>query len=228
MNTNWNYSKLSQITLKLFLALFLSMLFVPSMFAQKKARDLFINMPDSLNPILTAVNRADLVDFIESDMKAVVDNKFGKKSEMKALTDDYIRVDVSSKSSWQMKTLPLNDTIQVICAVSTVCAPACDSYIRFYDTDWNEISSDEFIQNKPVMADFLKTPTDEEGLNDFHEAIIPADIFLVEAILSPDKPELTYNWTTPVYMQKEAADKLTPYLSHPLVYRWVNGKFLPL
>ena len=45
----------------------------------QEAKTLFINMPDSLNLILTKVNREDCIDFLESKMKAEVENRFGKK-----------------------------------------------------------------------------------------------------------------------------------------------------
>ena len=34
------------------------------------AKTCFTKMPDSLSPLLTAVNRADCIDFLESKMKA--------------------------------------------------------------------------------------------------------------------------------------------------------------
>ena len=52
----------------------------------QEAKTLFINMPDSLNLILTKVNREDCIDFLESKMKAEVEHRFGKKSEMTALS----------------------------------------------------------------------------------------------------------------------------------------------
>ena len=67
------------------------------------AKTCFTNMPDSLSPLLTAVNRADFIDFLESKMKAEVTNRFGGKSEMTELTPDYIRVQVTPQSTWQMK-----------------------------------------------------------------------------------------------------------------------------
>ena len=70
----------------------------------------FTNMPDSLSPLLTAVNRADFIDFLESEMKAEVTNRFGGKSEMTELTPDYIRVQVTPQSTWQMKLLSVNDS----------------------------------------------------------------------------------------------------------------------
>ena len=114
-------------------------------------------MPDSLSPLLTKVNREDCIDFLESKMKAQVENRFGKKSEMTDLSKDYIRMQMSSQSTWQMKVLALNDSTNVICTVSTACAPACDSSIRFYTDDWKPLTASLYI-TLPVMGDFLNTP----------------------------------------------------------------------
>ena len=46
----------------------------------QEAKTLFVNIPDSLTPLLTKVNREDCIDFLESKMKAQVENRFGKKS----------------------------------------------------------------------------------------------------------------------------------------------------
>ena len=48
----------------------------------------FSNMPDSLLPYLSHNNRLDLVDFMNSGMKAVVTNKFEEQTEMTMLTTD--------------------------------------------------------------------------------------------------------------------------------------------
>lgn len=90
----------------------------------QEAKTCFKNMPDSICPLLSAVNRADFIDFLESKMKAEVTNSFGGKSEMTELAPDYIHVKMTPQSSWQMKLLPVNDSTKVVCVVSTVCAPA--------------------------------------------------------------------------------------------------------
>ena len=132
---------------KLFIAILFSVvgLFSLTSLQAQEAKTLFVNMPDSLSPLLTKVNRADCVDFLESKMKAQVENRFGKKSEMTELGKDYIRMQMSPQTTWQMKVLALNDTTNVICTVSTACAPACDSSIRFYTTDWKPLTESQFI-----------------------------------------------------------------------------------
>lgn len=180
-------------------------------------------MPDSLSPLLTKVNREDCIDFLESKMKAQVENRFGKKSEMTDLSKDYIRMQMSSQSTWQMKVLALNDSTNVICTVSTVCAPACDSNIHFYTDDWKPLTTSLFI-TLPLMDDFLNAP-DSTGVYEFDEARRSADILLMKADFNKENTELTVTLTTPDYMSKETAEKLKPFLRRPIVYHWKNGAF---
>lgn len=227
MNTNNNFRYAINST-RLFVTLVLCFCATCGISAQKLAKEVFIAMPDSLNLLLTSVNRADCIDFLESNMPAKVENRLGGTSEMTALTDDYIRMDMSSSSNWEMKLLPAGDTLQVICTITTVCAPVCDSEIRFYTTDWKKLAIADYFPQKPVMNDFLNVPAKEEALYEFNKAIVPADLFIYEAKLSPEDEELTLTLTTPEYMEKEAAEKLTPFLDRPLKYHWSNNRFLPL
>lgn len=189
----------------------------------QEAKTLFVNIPDSLTPLLTKVNREDCIDFLESKMKAQVENRFGKKSEMTELGTDYVRMQMSPQTSWQMKVLALSDTTKVVCLVSIACAPACDSSLRFYTTDWKPLADSQFI-SLPVMSDFLSTP-DSTTIYDFDEARRSADMLLMKADFSKDNSELTLTLTTPDYMAKETAEKLKPFLRRPIVYHWKNGVF---
>ena len=210
---------------KLVITIFFSAvgLFASTALWAQEAKTLFVNMPDSLSPLLTKVNREDCIDFLESKMKAQVENRFGKKSEMTDLSKDYIRMQMSSQSTWQMKVLALNDSTNVICTVSTACAPACDSSIRFYTDDWKPLTASLFI-TLPVMGDFLNTP-DSASVYEFDEARRSADILLMKADFNKENTELTVTLTTPDYMSKETAEKLKPFLHRPIVYHWKNGAF---
>lgn len=186
----------------------------------QEAKTLFIHMPDSLSPLLTAVNRADCIDFLESKMKAQVDNRFGRKSEMTELSKDYIRVQMSPQSDWQMKLLATSDSTQVICTVSTACAPACDSSLRFFTTDWRELPTSDFIA-LPSMDDYFEA-SDSAG---YAHARVQADMLLVKADFSQKDDVLTFTFTTPDYLEKETAEKLKPFLCRPIIYTWKEGKF---
>ena len=204
--------------------LFLTLGLCTPVFAQQEAKTLFVNMPDTLSLLLTKVNREDCIDFLESKMKAKVENRFGNESEMTDLSTDFIRMQMSSGSTWQMKLFPVSDSTQVICTVSTVCAPVCDSNIRFYTTDWKELPNVRFMGSLPVMDDFFAKP-DSNSVYDFNAARLQADMLLMKADLSKEAGTLTFTLTTPDYMEKEMAEKLQPFLRRSIIYVWKNGRF---
>ena len=203
--------------------IFVCMFCVMSVMAQNM-KSVFVAMPDSVTPLLTKVNREDCIDFLDSNMKAVVKNRFGNVAEMKVLTDDYVLMQTSEVGTLEMKLLPLADSTKVICMVKTVNVPVADSSIRFYTSDWSQqLDVKEFLQLPSMDAFFL--PND--SLKD--EAILTrkkADMHLMKAQLSKEDTSLTFTYTTPDYLNEEDREKLSPHLrKEPIVLRWSEGKF---
>ena len=203
--------------------IFVCMFCVMSVVAQDM-KTVFVAMPDSVTPLLTKVNREDCIDFLDSNMKAVVKNRFGNVAEMKVLTDDYVLMQTSEVGTLEMKLLPVNDSTKVICMVKTVCASACDSSIRFYASDWSkELNAEDFLSMPSANDFYLPTDTLSE-----EEVWVrkKADMHLMKASLSKDDGSLTFIYTTPDYLNKEDKEKLLPYLrKEPIVRRWQDGKF---
>lgn len=203
--------------------IFVCMFCVMSVVAQDM-KTVFVAMPDSVTPLLTKVNREDCIDFLDSNMKAVVKNRFGNVAEMKVLTDDYVLMQTSEVGTLEMKLLPLADSTKVICMVKTVNVPVADSSVRFYTSDWSQqLDVKEFLQLPSMDAFFL--PND--SLKD--EAILTrkkADVHLMKVQLSKEDTSLTFTYTTPDYLNEEDREKLLPHLrKEPLVLRWSEGKF---
>jgi len=187
-------------------------------------KSVFIAMPDSITPLLTKVNKEDFVDFLASDMKAEVRNRFDGTAEMKVLTDDYTLVKTSEIGTLEMKLLPINDSIKVICMVRTVCASACDSDIRFYTSDWKqELDKKEYLELPASETFFLP----KDSLNE-EDVLIrqKADMHLMKASLSKDDASLTFIYTTPDYLNKEDKEKMSRHLNQtPVAFQWKDGKF---
>ena len=187
-------------------------------------KSVFIAMPDSITPLLTKVNKEDCVDFLDSNMKAEVKNRFDGTAEMKVLTEDYTLVQTSEVGTLEMKLLPVNDSTKVVCMVKTVCASAFDSEIRFYTSDWRqELDKKEYLQWPDAGAFFLpKDSLSEEDVFIRQKA----DMHLMKASLSKDEPTLTFIYTTPDYLNQEDKEKLLPHLrKEPVVLEWKDGKF---
>ena len=187
-------------------------------------KSVFIAMPDSITPLLTKVNKEDFVDFLDSNMKAEVKNRFDGTAEMKVLTEDYTLVQTSEIGTLEMKLLPVNDSTKVICMVKTVCASACDSDVRFYTSDWSkELDAASLLQRPSADVFFLPNDTlSEEGVLIRKKA----DMHLMKVSLSKDTPTLTFIYTTPDYLNQEDKEKLLPHLrKEPVVLEWKDGQF---
>ena len=176
-------------------------------------KSLFIAMPDSLAPLLTKVNKEDFGDFLASNMKAEV-----KNSEMLKLTADYLNLKMSESSEVQMKLLPVNDSVKVVCVVHTYKGPAADSSIRFYSTQWEELPLSSYL-TLPKEDAFYKAPVAEADQETYYNLRKQADMYLFVAKLSEKDNTLLYSYTTPDYLDKETAEKLKPFLNaEPLKY----------
>ncbi|MGL5979327.1 MAG: DUF3256 family protein [Phocaeicola sp.] len=203
---------------------FFTLLFIAS-FCSLQAQDmkqLFINLPDSVAPLLTKINREDCVDFLDSQMKAEVKNRFGSPSELKQLTADYLLMQTTEYSTLQLKLFPLNDSVNIIGAIYTACAPVCDSQLRFYSTDWHLLKT----------ADYISLPTDDDfllpnnGRDDYLSMRNQLDMNLQKIEVTPDSKQLFFTYTIPEYLSEKAYKECTPYLRPmPLKYVWMNGKF---
>jgi len=126
----------------------------------QKAREMgsiksaFINMPDSLMPMIGQNARKDLIDFIDYGMKAVVENEWGGRTTLTKLEPGLLSLQEDSRGSvvTQIGLFPTSaDTI--ICIIRTLSVPQLDSEIQFYDSSWQPLRAEK-IFSMPKAKDF--------------------------------------------------------------------------
>ena len=76
------------------------------------------------------------------------------------------------------------------------------------------------------MDNFIAPASDTADVYRYQDARLQADMLLMKADLSSKDATLTFTFTTPDYMEKEAAEKLKPFLRRPVSYVWKEGKFV--
>ena len=124
-------------------------------FAQERIRDVYAEAPDSIFPLLTKNNRLDQIDFRENNMKAEVKDKFDNRSELLVLTDCYLKLQLTERCLVEMRLL----TDSTFCMVETFLAPAPDSRLRRFDTQWHELPLNI---ERPSVDDFLSEDVDTD------------------------------------------------------------------
>jgi hypothetical protein len=180
-------------------------------------------MPDSIIPTLTKNNRLDFIDYMNSNMKAEVQNHFNKKSEMTVLTSDYARIRTTEKSDVTIKLLT-SGTDTTICLINTYTSSTSDSRIKFYTTKWEQLNPSQYI-TLPQSDEFFTHPaniTDEEYQNLRNKA----DITFLKAEFENNSSNLIITYTTPSYMSDEDSIATAPLLRPTIKMKWQGNKFI--
>lgn len=185
---------------------------------------LFVSMPNNNIPQLDDAWRKDLIDLYKSGKEARLKNTMNGFSTLKNMTSNYLLLQVTERSTVEMKLLPLVNNTNVICVVKTVNGPVPDSEIEFFTTEWEPLAVSDLFT--PVATDwFIKEDADKHS-NAFLDATSRLDMDLIHYSLSPDSLTLTATYTTPQYLSQEDRKKVTPFIKEsPKVYNWEKSHF---
>lgn len=111
-------------------------------------KDLFLQMPTDVCPLLTEYNKLELIDNQKNGKVLQTRNALQTVSEMKTLTDSYAHLKVTKNSEKVFKVLDKDDGTKVIAVVSTVYVDNHpDSSVDFYDTSWNALDAKEMFDD---------------------------------------------------------------------------------
>ena len=189
----------------------------------QKIEELFAKMPDVMIAQLEEAWRKDLVDLYKSGKNATLENTMQGRSTLLKLTDDYLLLQSTERSTVELKLLPLVNNTYIICLIETVYAPVADSRVSFYSTEWQALNVDGIFT--PVEENWFLKNADRLSL-EFLDATSNVDIYLVKYSLSEESVILTAEYMTPQVLDEESRGKIVPLLkSGSKIYEWKSGRF---
>ncbi|MDO5446920.1 MAG: DUF3256 family protein [Prevotellaceae bacterium] len=187
-----------------------------SVWGESSMEQAFAEMPDSIIPYLTKNNRLDCIDFMKNNMKAEVENKFGGKSVLTAMTDNYLKLHLNEITDVEMKIFKVEGKDSILCMAKTIKTPEPDTEIIFYDLNWKPI--EDVTPFGSIGSRFLDEPSGKadykvQGSNGSNEPT------MYEVTLSKDDETITiksHRFYTNDKDLKDAAETT-------IKYKW-NGK----
>lgn len=187
-------------------------------------KDVFAVMPDSILPYLSRNNRLDMIDFMESNMNAVVDNALGGKSRLDTLTSDYLHLTLNESVTVEMKLLKsdrlLDDTTKTIVGLSTTYANV-ESRIEFFTSKWHSVDIPLVYDNANLMA-----RSDTMSQATYGELSRLAGEHYVVASLSPISTNIELTPTFPTLNAEDRQKMETIKRKIVLIYDVSSLKFL--
>jgi hypothetical protein len=164
--------------------------------AQSTMREAFQQAPQSLMPYLTENDRLDLIDFLDSGMKAEVTNQLGGKSELLRLTERFLSLNLSQGLSMKMLLLdspePVDSVTQVICLVRTYGIDCRESTVQFYSMKWRQLLTADYMEALPQET-FLADLDEQETLLTVQPGC-DIETKAVEEHQNEDKWAFKYKW----------------------------------
>lgn len=179
------------------------LLLAPLNIAAGTVRDVWLSMPDSLSGVLSAKQRAELLNVADMGIGKEVDNLLGGKSQLLTLSEQFMAVRTSESSTVQLRLLP-HGADSVVCVARTFLAPEPESLVEVYNAaTWQRLSQVELgLEPLVVRPD---TMTEER----FEELKRELDPCFVSAQLSADGDVLTLKATvSSLVAEREAASAL--------------------
>ena len=159
--------------MRVFLLSLFSFLFAGLSYSQN-IDSVILDMPENIIPALSVDNRTMLL--VDSTSR-VIPTVFGEIEKV-TYRDDFMKVKTSNVGTTQIKTLETQNDDYIVCVIKTVCASACDSDIKFYDSEWEEIDKSTLLPSMTVES--FVTFKDNQNHQDIYKNLLP-DICLIDA-----------------------------------------------
>ncbi len=104
-------------------------------------RELFRSMPDTIAPYLSKNAKLDMMDFMDANMKAAVNNELGGESQMLFLSDDSLAIKLSDALMLEL-SLEKVDTNMVIVMKRTYIIKERheEVLVNRFSSSWHPIS----------------------------------------------------------------------------------------
>ncbi len=151
----------------------------------------FIDMPVYLLPSFDKILKQELVEnYQKNPERDSINNLLGGKTRLLSLDTiaNNLKIQSTSASKVEIQLINRPDSSRIIGIINTVCAPICSSYIKFYDTEWNEIK----VNFPKITIDNWLNPSNSEEQNKLVKNAVRID-FLEYNFSSDGKKVVVHN-----------------------------------
>ena len=183
--------------------------------------ELFKSMPSEYLPAFSEANKTMLL--VDSSL-SVIPYALGEIERLE-YSDTFLSIRTSKVGSMQIKILPLVNKTQVIALIKTACSGSvCDSNIRFFTNEWEEIEKSSLMPTIAPSLFFDETKMDSLG---FEWAVSKIDIFPLQFKFKNGSNNLQVVFDISNHLSAQDMAKIKPYLAKETIdLQWNNSTFV--
>lgn len=208
----------------LFTILIVLMALTPLASSARTITDLFATEPGNIFPLLTSVNRLDMVDYYNSGQVVDIRNNLLGDSRLLEMDSTYLKVQTSASRVVEMRMRQVGkDTVLTV--IETVMTPVPDSRLTQWNSHWQRYTSEKLFA-MPTIDDFIvgKMPRDLRA--DLQDAMIFPLIQLTFKGGNHDVIEATHGLEP--FLAPSEYKRFAQYLKPSISYRFNGLKIKPV
>lgn len=188
----------------------------------------FVNLPEQYLPLFTNEKRAELIFRHNVSGMDTISNNFNGISRLREIdiVHEYLKIDLTEKSTFELKILPTNDLTPVIVFSHTVCAPVCDSHLAFFNSEFRRLNTDmNLIFPEIAISDFLDATKIHAAGETLENIVRKYDVLLASVFLQKDNTILVQS-NTKELLPSEIYEEILPYIiGDKILLTWEDGVF---
>ncbi len=199
--------------------LFYLILFFASLLCYDKTKarpikDLFLEMPQHVMPLLSQEIKKELVNHYTLQAPSVGHNRLGGSAYLDTITDNLLIIRPTEKSQIELQRLISEKGDTILAMIHSVMTPQADSEICFYNTSWTPIDKVPYRFTPPTLKSFYHPDsTANVTLQDVENYLIPYFISYSFSPMSPDSILATLSYD---HLPQEWYNKINPVI-HPQI-----------
>lgn len=141
--------------IRTWIALLVCLMCLPQAAQSRTVRDFFANEPDDIFLLVPHSVRLDLLDYFDSGQRIQLANRMGDGTQIVELDSTYLKIRTSASRVVELLVLPYTKSDTILAVIETVSIPTPDSRLRFFNSNWVELSSIQPLRPMPTIADLF-------------------------------------------------------------------------
>ena len=182
--------------------------------------DVFKTMPEDILPAFSEYNKTMLL--VDTSL-SVIPYSLGEIKKLE-YSETSMTLNTSDVGTLQIKLLPLVNNTQIISVIKTVCGKVCDSNIRFFTDNWEEIDKNSLL---PEIEPTIFFDSSKLNTLDFKIATSHINIYPLKFQYDKDSNDLTVKFDYAGFLSSEDLKIIEPFVDNEsLVLSWNKSTFV--
>lgn len=191
--------------------------------SSRTIRDFFASEPDDIFMLIPHTARLDMLDYYDSGQKVEMSNKLGTGTKLDTLTNDFLRIHTSESRNVELLMLQYSKRDTIIAVIETVFTPVPDSRLRFFNSNWVELSSIRPLKNMPTLDNFFLPSTNKDKRKELLEKL--PFTMLEMSFIGNGHNTLVVKHNLDKFLSKEEYAQFKPHIRQSITYSISRGKF---